>query len=71
MTSSSQRLLVPLTMTAEQNRREPRRHLIRFYGWYSNVTRGRLAGRRRAGVGVAEVPATPQAESATTDPTPE
>ena len=24
---------------------EPRRHLIRFYGWYSNVSRGR---RRKA-----------------------
>jgi hypothetical protein len=34
---------------------EPRRHLVRYYGWYSNVSRGR---RRKAGAeqGVALIP---------------
>ena len=30
---------------------EPRRHLIRFYGWYSNVTRGRRRREEESGCG--------------------
>ena len=38
---------------------DPRRHLVRYYGWYSNVSRG----KRRAAL-ESQVPQTPPALSA-------
>ena len=31
---------------------EPRRHLVRYYGWYSNVSRGRRRRQDKAAIGV-------------------
>ena len=32
---------------------EPRRHLVRYYGWYSNVSRGKRRRQDEAGIGAA------------------
>jgi hypothetical protein len=49
----------PLGFLAEvtQHLPDPGEHLVRYYGWYSNKTRGQRAQRRPAGAAATGIPA--------------